>query len=79
MTLTSAQAKTYLAPIFCFPSDFSDNVTSFCQKILSENIATVKIEMASKSIQRSVKDKRFNFSSQLSTLGKRNLSLNLIF
>lgn len=43
----------------------------FCQKMISKNVATVKIEMATKSITRSVKDKRFSVSGQLSSLGKK--------
>ncbi len=42
----------------------------FCNKFLSENIALIKVEMATKSITRSLKDQRTNFVSQLSSLGK---------
>ena len=43
---------------------------SFCNSLLGENVAIVKVEMATKSLTRSLKDKRFNFVSQLSSLGK---------
>ena len=48
------------------PSNFDE----FCNKFLKENVAVVKVEMATKSLTRSLKDKRFNFVSQLSSLGK---------
>jgi hypothetical protein len=43
---------------------------TFCKKFLPENVVLVKVEMASKAITRSIKDKRFNFAAQLSSLGK---------
>ena len=43
---------------------------AFCNQFIKENVATVKVEMATRSIVRSVKDKRFNFVGQLSSLGK---------
>ena len=45
----------------------------FCDRFLTENVALVKVEMATKSLTRSRKDKRFNFVSQLSSLGKELL------
>ena len=42
-----------------------------CIKIISENVATVKVEMATKSITKSVKDKRYNFTTQISSLGEK--------
>jgi hypothetical protein len=47
------------------------SVEKFCKKFLMENVALVKVEMATKSLTRSIKDKRFNFVSQLSSLGKQ--------
>ena len=49
-----------------------DLTDDFCNKFLRENIALVKVEMATKSITRSLKDQRTNFVSQLSSLGKFN-------
>ena len=46
------------------------NLEDFCDDFIKKNIATVKVEMATKSITRSLKDTRFNFVSQLSSLGK---------
>jgi hypothetical protein len=43
---------------------------TFCDTFLTQNVALVKVEMATKSLTRSLKDKRFNFVSQLSSLGK---------
>ena len=43
---------------------------TFCDTLLTQNVALVKVEMATKSLTRSLKDKRFNFVSQLSSLGK---------
>jgi hypothetical protein len=43
---------------------------TFCNTFLTQNVALVKVEMATKSLTRSLKDKRFNFVSQLSSLGK---------
>ena len=40
-----------------------------CIKILNKNVATVKVEMATKSITKSVKDKRYTFTAQVSSLG----------
>ena len=45
-------------------------VDLFCDKFLVENLATVKVEMATKSITRSVRDIRFDFVGQLSSLGQ---------
>ncbi len=42
----------------------------FCNKFMMENLALVKVEMASKSLLRSVKDQRFNFVAKVSSLGK---------
>ena len=46
------------------------NTEAFCNKLLRESASVVKVEMATKSLTRSLKDKRFNFVSQLSSLGK---------
>jgi hypothetical protein len=47
-----------------------DHWDTFCDTLLTQNVALVKVEMATKSLTRSLKDKRFNFVSQLSSLGK---------
>ncbi len=46
-----------------------DDLDDFCDKFVTENIALVKVEMAAKTLTRSLKDKRFNFVEQLSSLG----------
>jgi hypothetical protein len=48
------------------PDDFEE----FCRKFVSENLALVKVEMASEAITRSIKEKRFNFVNKLSSLGE---------
>jgi len=48
------------------------NLDNFCNAFIQKNIAVVKVEMATKSITRSLKDTRFNFVTQLSSLGKPN-------
>ena len=50
--------------------DVNRKYDEFCNKFLTENVALVKIEMVTKSITRSIKDKRYNFVAQLSSLGK---------
>ena len=47
-----------------------DQPMDFCNKFMMENLALVKVEMASKSVIRSVKDQRFNFVAKVSSLGK---------
>ena len=51
---------------------------TFCSKFLLENVALVKVEMATKAITRSVKDKRYNFVAQLSSLGTAALILSVL-
>jgi hypothetical protein len=46
-----------------------DDLDDFCDKFVTENVALVKVEMAAKTLTRSLKDKRFNFVEQLSSLG----------
>ena len=53
-----------------FSNPLNNNLEHFCNKFIAENVALVKVEMATKSLTRSLKDKRFNFVSQLSSLGK---------
>ncbi len=48
-----------------------NNLDGFCSKFVIENVALVKVEMVAKSLTRSVKDKRFNFVDQLSSLGNK--------
>ena len=48
-----------------------DDLDEFCHKFIHENVAVVKIEMATKFITRSVKDRRNSFVSQLSSIGKQ--------
>jgi hypothetical protein len=48
----------------------NNNIETFCNQFIKENVAIVKVEMATKFLTRSLKDKRFNFVSQLSSLGK---------
>jgi hypothetical protein len=47
-----------------------DNINAFCHYFISNYTALVKIEMVSKSVMRSVRDKRFSLMSQVSQLGK---------
>jgi hypothetical protein len=47
-----------------------DDINAFCQYFISNYTAVVKIEMVSKSVMRSVRDKRFSLMSQVSQLGK---------
>ena len=42
----------------------------FCSKMIRENFAVVKVEMASKSVTRTVKDQRFNLVSKVASLGE---------
>jgi hypothetical protein len=49
-----------------------DNLDEFCNKFVHQNVAIVKIEMATKFITRSVKDERNSFVSQLSSIGKKH-------
>jgi hypothetical protein len=48
-----------------------NNLDGFFSKFVVENVALVKVEMVAKSLTRSVKDKRFNFVDQLSSLGNK--------
>jgi hypothetical protein len=50
-----------------------NNLDGFCSKFVIENVALVKVEMVAKSLTRSVKDKRFNFVDQLSSLGNKKI------
>jgi len=47
------------------PEDFP----RFCNEFLMNNVAIIKVEMATPSVTQSVRDKRFNFEAQLSDLG----------
>jgi len=47
-----------------------DDINAFCHYFISNYTALVKIEMVSKSVMRSVRDKRFSLMSQVSQLGK---------
>jgi hypothetical protein len=58
-----------------FSNQPNNNLEHFCDQFIKENVALVKVEMATKSLTRSLKDKRFNFVSQLSSLGELNLSI----
>lgn len=40
-----------------------------CKYLVSHHVAIVKVEMATKSMMRSVRDKRFSFETQLASLG----------
>ena len=42
----------------------------FCNDFLMSNIAIIKIELANPGITQTIRDKRFNFESQLSGLGE---------
>jgi hypothetical protein len=53
------------------------DISEFCNQFLMENIATIKVEIASPTMIQSVRDRRFNFSGQLSDLGEFNLNLCL--
>jgi hypothetical protein len=60
-------------------NDGFDVNRTFCDKFLTDNVALVKIEMVTKSITRSIKDKRYNFVAQLSSLGKYSFLVDQIF
>jgi hypothetical protein len=47
-----------------------DDINSFCHYFISNYTALVKIEIVSKSVMRSVRDKKFSLMSQVSELGK---------
>lgn len=47
-----------------------DSYEEICHYLLQNHVILVKVEMATKSIIRSVRDKKFSFENQLSTLGK---------
>ncbi len=47
----------------------SDKYEEICRHLLQNYLAVVKIEMATKSIIKSRRDKKFSFENQLSTLG----------
>ncbi len=47
---------------------------TFCRYLLQNHITIVKVELTTKRIMRSVRDKRFSFENQLSTLGMMNFS-----
>jgi len=47
-----------------------DNIDEFCQYFIANHVTLVQIEMVSKSIIRSVKDKRHTFVSKLSSVGE---------
>jgi len=47
-----------------------DNIDEFCHGFISKHVALVKIEMMSRSVVRSIRDKRFSLTSQVSALGK---------
>ncbi len=46
---------------------------SICKYLVSHNLVIVKVEMATKSMMRSVRDKRFSFETQLASLGNIEL------
>ena len=52
------------------PLPTDTNIEAFCRSFFDDNLALVKVEMATKSITRSLKDRRTNFVSQLSSLGE---------
>ena len=58
-----------------------ENYDEFCRYFVKNHITIVRVEMATKSIIRSLRDKRFTFENQLSTLGKYQIvfivSINL--
>ena len=47
-----------------------------CQYLFQNHITIVKVELTTKRIMRSVRDKRFSFENQLSNLGKLNILSN---
>jgi hypothetical protein len=47
-----------------------DDVDRFCRNFVAKYVALVNVEMVSKSIVRSLRDKRFSLMSQVSNLGK---------
>jgi hypothetical protein len=54
-----------------------DDINAFCQYFISNYTALVKIEMVSKSVMRSIRDKRFSLLAQVSELGKNfHVSMN---
>ncbi len=54
-----------------------DDINAFCHYFISNYTALVKIEMVSKSVMRSIRDKRFSLLAQVSELGKNcHVSLN---
>ena len=48
-----------------------DDFPHFCNNFLMNNVAILKVEMATSSLTQSVRDKRFNFEGQLSDLGEQ--------
>jgi hypothetical protein len=46
-----------------------NDLDKFCQKFVTENVALIEVEMATKTLIRSIKTKRFKFVDQLSSLG----------
>ena len=54
-----------------------DDINAFCHYFISNYTALVKIEMVSKSVMRSIRDKRISLLAQVSELGKNlHVSLN---
>jgi len=54
-----------------------DDMNAFCHYFISNYTALVKIEMVSKSVMRSIRDKRISLLAQVSELGKNfHVSLN---
>ena len=51
----------------------------FCNDFLMNNVAIIKVEMATSSLTQSVRDKRFNFEAQLSDLGEYEILLNVCY
>ena len=49
----------------------SADFSKLCNEFLLDNVATVKVEMATPGMTQSVRDKRFNFEGQLSDLGNQ--------
>lgn len=48
-----------------------DDEHEICKYLLKNHVVIVKVELASKAIMRSVRDKRFPFEAQLASLGTR--------
>jgi len=46
-----------------------DLYKEFCSKLIKENFSVIKVEMATKSLTRTVKDQRYNLVSKISSLG----------